>query len=791
MKNGLAKFGKWVYNNKFKSILAWIVILIVFVGSVATMGSNFNTNLKISGVPSTDIQSVLKKEFNQSVDAGTMNIVVQNKDDHSIKSSADKQRINAAVAKIKSEHKDDIKTITSPYDSQTISSDNTTGIIAVTFKKEANNVSKSVVHDIEKIGNDKIKSQNLKVAYSGNTVASYDIGGTSEIIGIAISFVLLLVLFRSFVTAGLPIISALVGLVSGLVLVMIGTNFFSIASVAQNLSIMIGLAVGIDYALFIIHRFIGELRTSRQHEMDNSGKVLAPDEAMGVTLASAGSSVLFAGITVIIALVGLSLVQISFLTQMGIAAAVGVVFAVLSAMTFLPALISLLYKFVKPSEKSVKVAKNKKDGWFTKSIIQHPIIMSLLSVVVLVAFMVPAGHMRLGMPFDGVLPKNNTQRQAYDMTADKFGDGYNATLVGVVKLDTSNTDAQNNKILEKVTNHIKNMDNVKMLAPVVNEAAVAKFKTPEMQQKLKAEGQQYVQTKVMDYMKANPTASQAEQQSVTKKYTSEYQAKVKADMKKAAMSGIPAKISKDKKYALIVVIPKTNTASAKTENLAKKINSYSDSLKKSDHTKITLTGTNAVNIDITEKLNNAIPMFMGIVMLLAFVLLMFMFKSFIIPLMAIIGFGLSLIASLGLTTLIMQDGVFHISEGSPIIAFLPVIMIGIVFGLAMDYEVFMVSRIRETYIATGDTNRAVKTGLQESGPVIITAALIMIAVFGSFALVEDPTIKSIGISLTSGVLFDAFLVRLIIIPATIKIFGRANWVFPGANYYNKFKDDAQ
>ena len=330
-----------------------------------------------------------------------------------------------------------------------------------------------------------------------------------------------------------------------------------------------------------------------------------------------------------------------------------------------------------------------------------------------------------------------------------------------------------------------------MLAPVVNEAAVAKFKTPEMQQKLKAEGQQYVQTKVMDYMKANPTASQAEQQSVTKKYTSEYQAKVKADMKKAAMSGIPAKISKDKKYALIVVMPKTNTASAKTENLAKKINSYSDSLKKSDHTKITLTGTNAVNIDITEKLNNAIPMFMGIVMLLAFVLLMFMFKSFIIPLMAIIGFGLSLIASLGLTTLIMQDGVFHISEGSPIIAFLPVIMIGIVFGLAMDYEVFMVSRIREVYIATGDTNRAVKTGLQESGPVIITAALIMIAVFGSFALVEDPTIKSMGISLASGVLFDAFLVRLIIIPATIKIFGRANWVFPGANYYNKFKDDAQ
>ena len=281
MKNRLAKFGQWAYNNKFKVLLSWVVILIIFVGSLVTMGSNFNTNLKISGVPSTDVQNVLKKEFNQSVDAGTMNIVVQNKDDDSIKSATDKKRINAAVAKIKSEYRDDIKTITSPYDSQIISDDNTTGIIGVTFKKEANHVSKSIVRDIEKIGNDKIKSQNLKVAYSVNTVASYDIGGTSEIIGIAIAFVLLLVLFRSFVTAGLPIISALVGLVSGLVLVMVGTNFFSIASVAQTLSIMISLAVGIDYALFIIHRFIGELRQSRQHEMDQSGKVLTPDEAMG------------------------------------------------------------------------------------------------------------------------------------------------------------------------------------------------------------------------------------------------------------------------------------------------------------------------------------------------------------------------------------------------------------------------------------------------------------------------------------------------------------------------------
>ncbi|GED35357.1 MMPL family transporter [Weissella hellenica] len=509
---------------------------------------------------------------------------------------------------------------------------------------------------------------------------------------------------------------------------------------------------------------------------------------MGVTLASAGSSVLFAGITVIIALVGLSLVGIDFLTQMGIAAAVGVIFAVLSAVTLLPALISLLRKFVKPSDKVVKATKVKKDGVITKSIINHPIIMVVISVIVLGAFMLPVTHMRLGMPFDGALPKDSTQRQAYDMTADKFGDGYNATLVGVVKLDTSNSDAQNKQILTKATNHIAKMDNVKMLAPVVDEEAVAKYKSPAMQEKIKADGQKYVQAKVMDFMKSKPTAGQAEQQQIIQKATQEYQAKIKQEAQKAALSGIPAQISKNKKYALVIVMPKTNTASAKTETLAQKINSYSDSLQKSDNTKITLTGNNAVNIDISEKLNNAIPMFTGIVMALAFVLLMFMFKSFIIPLMAIVGFGLSLFASLGLTTMIMQDGLFNISEKAPILAFLPVIVIGIIFGLAMDYEVFMVSRIREVYITTGDNKRAVKAGLQESGPVIITAALIMIAVFGSFALVQDPTIKAIGISLASGILFDAFFVRLIIIPATIKIFGKANWYFPGANYHNKFKD---
>ncbi|SPD95080.1 Membrane protein YdfJ [Leuconostoc suionicum] len=777
MQRLLTKFGKWVYNHKCKVLILWFSLLIIFLVTLMSLGSHFNEDLKISGLPSTNIQTVLKKEFNQSVDAGTMNIVIQNNNDKSINTEYNKNLINKTITEIATKNKNSINKITNPYESGTISSDNSTAIISITFNKNSNTVPKNIVNGIQKTANSNLKNKNLKVAYSGSVMQSYSTGSLSEIIGVFLAFILLVILFKSFVTAGLPIVTAFIGLISGLMVVMIGTNYFSIASVAQTLSIMISLAVGIDYALFIIHRYISELKNNEKRGENKSANVMSNAEIMGITLSSAGTSVLFAGVTVIIALVGLSFVGIDFLTQMGFAAAIGVVFAVLTAITLLPALISLLHKYIKPIRIN-KIAKKKPSGWFTRTIINHPIIVSIFSVVVLLSFMIPANHMRLGMPFDGALPKSTTQRQAYDMMADKFGDGYNATLIGVVKLKNSNTSEENKKVLEQITNHVKNMNNVKMLVPVANQEVIEKYNSATMQEKIKSEGQQYIQSKILEYMKKNPTATGAEQQKIANEYKSQYESRIKQDIQTEALSGIPAQISKNKKYAMFVVIPKTNSTSPETENLAKKINKYANKLQKNDVANITLTGTNAVNIDITEKLNNAIPLFMTIVMILAFLLLMFMFKSFIIPLVAIIGFGLSLIASLGLTTLIMQDGVFNISQGAPILAFLPVIVIGIVFGLAMDYEVFMVSRIRENFIKTGDTTQAVQVGLQESGPVIITAALIMIAVFGSFALVSNPTIKAIGISLASGVLFDAFLVRLIIIPATIKIFGKANWYFP-------------
>lgn len=780
MQNELKRWGKWVYRNKIKVLFSWLIVMVAFVATVAGLGSHFNSNLKLSGVPSTDIQKTLQRKFGQSVDAGSMTVVIENQRGKSLNNASQKAKIQRDIKVVGQKYRGQIKSITSPYATQSISADKTTGMVQITFKKDANLVSKGTVAAIQKKFKSNLKAQQTKVAFSGNVLNAVSFNGLSEIIGMLIAFVLMLILFKSFVTAGLPIMSALVGLVTGLMVITMGTSLFTIASVAQTLAVMIALAVGIDYALFIINRYRTELGDSREKG--------AFATAMGRTLASAGSSVLFAGVTVIIALVGLVLINIDFLTQIGLAAAMGVVFAVLSALTLLPALISLFSKFIKPAKGGS--GTNQSSNILTRTVANHPVTSIFISLLVLVGFMIPAGHMRLGMPFDGALPTHNTRRQAYDIMADKFGKGVNSTMIGIVRLNSSRTTKQNQQLLKRMTTHIAKDGEVKRIIPVVNQKAIKAAKSPQMQQKLKLAGKAYVQRKVMAQMKENPTLLPAQQKQLVAKYTLLYQKKVKQRLAKAAVQEIPVQLSQDKKYAMFTLMPKEGPESIKTEQLVHRIKTYSGKLASSTGTRVTLTGTNAVNIDVSKKLNHAIPTFTAIVMVIAFVLLMVMFKSFLIPLFAMIGFGLSVFASFGMTTLIMQDGVlkslFGISVGAPILAFLPVIMIGVLFGLAMDYEVFMVSRIRETYLLTGDTTLAVRTGLAESGPVIITAACIMIAVFGSFALATDPTIKSIGIALASGVFFDAFFVRLVFVPATIKLLGKANWVFPGTTH-NKFK----
>ncbi|WP_286136744.1 MMPL family transporter [Philodulcilactobacillus myokoensis] len=778
LKHALNHIGQWVYANKYKTLLIWLIIFLGFVLTFAHMGDNYSSSYKISGLPSIEAQNTIKKQFHQNLKKGTMDVVVQTNKRGQINSSAMKNKIHNAISQIKSDKDAEVKSVADPYTNQGISKDKTTADISITFKQNEDTVGQNVVHKVEKTFNPIKSVNNAKVAYSGSvSITPLDIGETSEIIGLVIAFILLLVLFRSFITAGLPIVSALVGLITGVSIVGIGTNYIQIADVAQTLMTMVTLAVGIDYALFIVHRYKGDLSIHDD-----------PKEALGNALANAGSSVLFAGITVIIALCGLSIAGIEFLSIMGFAAALGVVFAVLSALTLLPALVSLAHNHIKPGT-FYDPKDDTPHGWFTTSIVKHPISVVIVSLIVLIAFAIPSHHMRLGMPYDGALPKSQTERQSYDMLSDKFGEGTNSPLVGVIKLNPKSSLSQKQSTLNKITKHINKMNGVNNLQIFPDEAVIKKIKSPQYQQQVKLAIKAKVTADMKQAVMKNPKLEMNPQQMklMEAKLAQQYAAQAKAQATKGAVKDYY--INGNQKYAMIQIIPKKGSESVQTSNLANKVSSYSKSLRKSDHTDVTLTGDNAVNIDIAKKLNHATPVFATVVIVLAFILLMVVFKSFVIPIIAMLGFGLSLLASFGVTVGIMQDGflkgLFGISKGSPIIAFLPVAVIGILFGLAMDYEVFMVSRIREEYVKTHDNTRSVIAGVKGSSPVIITAALIMTAVFGSFIINSNPTIKSFGISLSFGIIFDAFFVRLMIVPAMIKLFGHVNWIFPGQNKKNK------
>ncbi|QBO36240.1 MMPL family transporter [Periweissella cryptocerci] len=699
MQKVLKRWGSWVAQHKWPVIIIWLVMMLGLGVGFAKVGSNFNPELKISGLPSTEIQKPLEKDFGQKTSNGSLKIVIKAHDKTTLMTPKMQATVAKTVTDLQAANKS-IKGVSNPYQTKVFSKDLTTTYLDVSFSKQARHYTYDQIAKLEKIAKHNLKFAKVEVEFSGNVQVSKPMAeGTSEIIGMGIAFVLMLILFRAITAAWLPILNAIIGLGAGLLIVSLGTNVFDVAKVASTLAIMIGLAVGIDYALFIINRY----RVEKQH-MDNYV------EAIGNAVGYAGSSVLFAGVTVMIAVAGLSFVGIDFLTQMGLASAISVLFAILSALTLLPAMISLFHQQVAPKRQSHKVVKQSR---IANVIVKWPAVVAIAGILILGGLAVPATHMRLGMPSDAAKPANMTERKAYDIMTDKFGAGINAQIIGVVKTtkDMQPTD------LQKITSDLNQTKGVAMATP--------------------------------------------------------------------------AQLSPNGKYALLMIIPTTGPTSDKTSQLVHRLRDYGTTLKDETGLRLSLTGTNVVNIDIVNKLNKAIPIFALIVIVLAFILLLIVFQSVLIPFVAMVGFGLSLLATFGFTTLVMQDGflknIFGIGRTAPLLAFLPVIAIGVLFGLAMDYEVFMVDRIREEYLLTGDNVKAVQVGVKESGPVIITAALIMVAVFGSFVFTADPTIKSIGLVLAFGVLFDAFIVRLSLVPAMIKLFGRLNWWLPGRSAYNGFK----
>ncbi len=600
-----------------------------------------------------------------------------------------------------------------------LSPDQRVGTVSWNFAVDkATEVTKATQNDVlDHIA--KARADGLTVEVNGSGMQSFELpGGSSELIGIAIAALVLIFTFGSLVAAGLPILTALVGVGIGALGVTGATAFVNVGSTTPILATMLGLAVGIDYALFILSRYRSELATTDDRE-----------EAMGLAVGRAGSAVVFAGSTVIIALAALSVVGIPLLTSMGIAAAATVAVAVLIALTLLPAVLGMLgtktfagrvrrNRIVSDAviddagapeltRRERRARERDRDNGgvrWAQRVSRRPVIFGLLAVVLLGSLTIPAAGLHLALPTDSTASSDTTARRAADLIDNAFGPGRNAPLLLVV-------DAR--------------------------QAGDAK-----------AAGQAI----------GDVTAWAAKQN----------------DVKNAQVIGL----NKAGNGAQILITPQSGADDVATEQLLTELRDGQAAQQKATKTTLGVTGLTAIQTDVSDRLSGALAPYLAIVVGLAFILLMMVFRSVLVPLTATLGFLLSVLATIGTTVLFFQNGLFGLFEPAPIMSFTPILVIGIVFGLAMDYQVFLVTRMREAYVHGASAKQAVVEGFRFSARVVTAAAAIMISVFSAFILQDQALIQSIGFALAVAVLFDAFIVRMTLIPAVMNLMGEKAWWLP-------------
>ncbi|MDP3894791.1 MMPL family transporter, partial [Nocardioides sp.] len=544
------------------------------------------------------------------------------------------------------------------------------------------------------------RGDGLQVEANGaGSVGMSELDGTAELVGIAVALLVLVLTFGSLIAAGLPIVSAMIGVALGITGVTAMTAFTEIGSTTPMLATMIGLAVGIDYALFIMARYRSEL----DHTDDR-------EEATGIAVGTAGSAVVFAGLTVLIALSALLVVRIPFLGTMGLAAAATVFIAVLVALTLLPAILGMTkskafgaqVRKYRPTREADNRILNNGVRW-SRFIARAPLAFVVLTVVALGAIAVPLQGLHLAFPTDSTASPDTTQRKASDLIADSFGPGRDAPMLLVVDARDVPED-ERGAAYGDLTEWAAGQDNV------ANAQVIA----------------------------SNEPGTGAQ----------------------------------------IMVTPTTGADDTATEDLLNAFRDGQSDIEEETGTTIGVTGLTAITTDVSDRLSDALPIYLAIVVGLAFILLTIVFRSLLVPLTATLGFLLSVLATLGATVAVFQEGAFGLVEGQPIVSFMPIFLIGLVFGLAMDYQVFLVTRMREAHVHGMTTRHAVVDGFRNSARVVAAAAVIMISVFAAFMLIDEPIIKSMGFALAVAVFLDAFVVRMTLIPALMFLLGEKAWWLP-------------
>ena len=684
-------------------LFAWIAMLAALGGLVGMKGSAFSDSSRLPASDSSTAYNLLARADSDAATVTTGTIVWDTRSGSAL-SPAASSRITpmlAGVAKVEG-----VKAVISPFTAagaKQVSADSRTAYATVVFASDSHEAA------VQKLAEAAASSQ-LDVQVGGAAFTTINPGGVSEIVGVLAALTILLLMFRSAWAAVLPIITGVAGVgVSSLVVILL-SHVMTLPSVAPELGALIGLGVGIDYALFIVNRH----RKALQQGADLPS-------AIATAMNTSGRAVLFAGGTVIVALLGLVILNIGFLTGLGVAAAVTVLLTVMAAVTLLPALLATMGRRVlRKSERAAAgslalagagraadTVPARPGVWarWARLVERRPIMAGALAVAVLAGLAAPALAIRLGAADASSAPAGTSARSYYDTMADAFGKGFDAPLLLVAQTP----DSQARTAWTTLT---RQLPQVKGVASVGAPAAVS--------------------GNTLSTIQVVPTT--AAQDEAT------------SDLVRTLRSGI---------------VPR---AEAGTD------------------LRVYVGGTTATNIDMANALTSKLPLFLAIIAALGFLLLTMAFRSLLVPAMGAIGNLLTIAVALGSTVALFQWGwgqpLFGIGGPAPLEYTVAILIVGVVFGLSMDYQVFLVSRMHERWTQTGDNRRAVTSGAADTGGVIVTAAAIMACVFASFGLAGVRTISEFGVGLAVAVLADAFLLRMTLVPALMHLIGRRNWAIP-------------
>src|SRR3954451_6158430 len=771
MAGPLYSLGRFCIHRRWLVVAAWLAIAVVLVVLAKGVGSETNDDLTLPGTGSPQDNHPLTKRFPSQAN-GTNPVVMKAPSGAKLTDKKYADAVNSTVKALKA--RSDVGGAVSPVSTagkDFLTSDARTGYIPLALKSSPSDLTvdqANAIIDAESPARD----AGLDVAnggYLGQKV-SKPATESSEAVGLAAAMVILAVTFGTVVAMGLPILTAILGLAAGLSIVALLGQVTEVPTTAPTIATMIGLGVGIDYALFIVTRHLQQL----QQRMDVS-------ESAARAVATSGGAVTFAGGTVIVALVSLLFAGIPLVGTLGYTAAVTVLVAVLAAITLLPAILAIIgrhiYSLKLPLPQPQHDARPR--GWarWARFITRHPLPAVVLSVAFLIVLALPARNLHLGQTDTGALPKDTTARQANDLLTEGFGPGTAGPLLISVKLDKA-AQPDKKKQDDLKNKHAQQQTQAQQKAAQQQQQAVASLEAqgvPPQQAQAQAQ-QQAQQQQSQNKSKQQASNSQYQQQLKVPETTASdprlTSLHTTLQKQKGVASVTPPLVNGKGTAAIYNVTPTTAPWDRQTEDLVKHLrDSTLPAATQGKSMTADVGGRTAGFIDLADRISSKLPLVILIVVGLAFVLLMLAFRSIAIPLKAGIMNLISIGAAFGVVTFIFQEGhaasLLGLPGPVPIVSFVPLMMFAILFGLSMDYEVFLMSHMQEHFRMSGDNHEAVVDGLAATARVITSAALIMVCVFGSFILNGDPTVKQFGVGLSVAIAVDATIVRCLLVPAVM------------------------